>query len=80
MAEKKTEEKEVGEKAVKAPGKRYFKVVDKKNFVGFMHPGTKKFVTANKERLFEILETDKKALAIAEAASDLTNVTSLIEK
>lgn len=51
-----------------------FKVQKKKNFVGFMHPDTRRFITANKDGEFVIDEKDVKALAILRDAIDVFEV------
>ena len=43
-----------------------YRVLDKKNFVGFMHPKTKKFITANENNEFVVSEDDKEAIEILE--------------
>ncbi|HAP4609907.1 TPA: hypothetical protein IUW55_003102 [Enterococcus faecalis] len=52
-----------------------YRVLDKKNFVGFMHhPKTKKFITANENNEFIVSEDDKEAIEILERAADTFKV------
>lgn len=44
-----------------------------KNFVGFVHPETRKFITAVDGKI-EVSVSDKKAIAILEEAADLTEI------
>ncbi|MFR2457408.1 MAG: hypothetical protein ACLS8G_14615 [Enterococcus faecalis] len=46
-----------------------YRVLDKKNFVSFMHPKTKKFITANENNEF-VVSDDKEAIEILERAAD----------
>lgn len=81
-APKKEPETKVEEtKVEEAPKKeqRFFKVIDGKNFCGFVDPNTRKMVTANEKGLFVIDAEDAKALAIVQAAADLTDVTDLMK-
>lgn len=62
----------------KTPAKKVetvtYKVLKKKNFVGFMHPATRKFIKADKDGKFVIAKTDEKAIAILEDAADVHEV------
>lgn len=69
MAEKTKETKET-KNTVKTVT---YQVQKGKNFNGFIHPKTRKFVKA-KEGKFTVKETDKEAIAILEAAADLFEV------
>lgn len=51
-----------------------YRVLDKKNFVGFMYPKTKKFITANENNEFIVSEDDKEAIEILESAADTFKV------
>lgn len=48
-----------------------YKVLKKKNFVGFVHPETRRLVTSNKDGEFVVKKADEKAIAILENAADL---------
>lgn len=79
--ETETKVEEVETKVEEAPKKdqRFFKVIDGKNFCGFVDPKTRKMVTANDKGLFVIDADDVKSLAIVAAAADLTDVTDLMK-
>lgn len=64
MAEKKT----TGNKTIE------FRTQKDKNFVGFVHPATRKLVTVDSEGKLFIDETDVKALEIARSAVDLVEI------
>lgn len=51
-----------------------YRVQKGKNFVGFTHPKTRKFITANKDNEFVISADDEKALAILKNAADVFEV------
>lgn len=51
-----------------------YKVAKKKNFTGFVHPETRRFITANKKGEFVMKTSDEKAIAILEDAADLHEV------
>ncbi|HHZ7163195.1 TPA: hypothetical protein ACWLYM_000756 [Enterococcus faecalis] len=65
------ETKEVTEEV--KPATKTFKVLKNKNFVGFVHPETRKFITAFDGKI-EVGVSDKKAIAILEEAADLTEI------
>ncbi|EHA4024305.1 hypothetical protein JKN54_000783 [Enterococcus faecalis] len=65
------ETKEVTEEV--KPATKTFKVLKYKNFVGFVHPETRKFITAIDGKI-EVSASDKKAIAILEEAADLTEI------
>lgn len=65
------ETKEVTEEV--KPETKTFKVLKNKNFVGFVHPETRKFITAVDGKI-EVSVSDKKAIAILEEAADLTEI------
>lgn len=48
-----------------------YRVAKKKNFVGFVHPDTRRLVTGNKDGEFIVKKADEKAIAILENAADL---------
>lgn len=48
-----------------------YKVLKKKNFVGFVHPDTRRLVTANEQGEFVVKKSDAKAIAILEDAVDV---------
>lgn len=52
--------------------KRTFKVLKNKNFVGFMHPKTRKFISVDENGKISVDETDSTAIDILENAADLT--------
>ncbi|MDT2813747.1 hypothetical protein P7H75_02730 [Vagococcus carniphilus] len=64
MAEKKT----TGNKTIE------FRTQKDKNFVGFVHPATRKLVTVDADGKLFIEETDVKALEIARSAVDLVEI------
>lgn len=74
MAEDKktTTKKETTAKEEPAKTKTY-KVLKNKNFVGFVHPETRRLVAAVKGK-FVVDESDTKAIAILEDAVDVTEV------
>lgn len=51
-----------------------YKVLKKKNFVGFVHPDSRRLVTANDKGEFIVKATDEKAIAILENAADVHEV------
>ena len=61
-------------KKVKKANTIEFRVAKEKNFVGFMHPKTKKFITANENNEFVVSEDDKEAIEILERAADTFKV------
>lgn len=69
------ETKEVTEEVTEEvkPETKTFKVLKNKNFVGFVHPETRKFITAVDGKI-EVSVSDKKAIAILEEAADLTEI------
>jgi len=65
------ETKEVTEEV--KPETKTFKVLKNKNFVGFVHPETRKFITVVDGKI-EVSVSDKKAITILEEAADLTEI------
>lgn len=57
---------------------RTYKVLEGKNFNGFVHPETRKFI-AEKNGVIKVAATDKKAIAILASAADVTDVTDLVK-
>lgn len=57
---------------------RTYKVLDERNFNGFIHPTTRKFIT-EKDGLIKVASDDVKAIEILKTASDVTDVTDLIK-
>lgn len=51
-----------------------FRTQKDKNFVGFVHPATRKLVTVDADGKLFIEETDVKALEIARSAVDLVEI------
>ncbi|OQO68428.1 hypothetical protein BH747_12175 [Enterococcus villorum] len=51
-----------------------YRVSKTKNFVGFVHPKTRKFVTADLNKEFIIPKDDKEAIAILEEAADVNRI------
>lgn len=51
-----------------------FKVQKGKNFVGFLHPDTRRFFAANDNGEFVVSEEDVKALEILKKAADVFEV------
>lgn len=51
-----------------------YRVQKGKNFVGFTHPETRKFITANKDGEFVISVEDEKAISILNNAADVFEV------
>ena len=45
-----------------------------KNFVGFMHPKTRRFMTVDKDGKFFIEESDVEALKILREAADIVEI------
>ncbi|MEQ7215608.1 hypothetical protein ABQD61_06950 [Enterococcus asini] len=64
--------------AKKAAEMRTYKVIEGRNFNGFMHPATRKFVTA-KDGMIQVPADDAKAIAILTAAADVTDVTDIVK-
>jgi hypothetical protein len=48
-----------------------YRTVKDKNFVGFVHPDTRKLITVNEKGRLFVDKTDKKAIAILNAAQDV---------
>ncbi|MGX7163384.1 hypothetical protein [Enterococcus massiliensis] len=65
---------------VKEAAKEYktFKVIEGKNFNGFLHPETRKFIT-QKNGVIKIDVNDTKAIAILNSAADVTDITSALK-
>lgn len=57
---------------------RTYKVLEGKNFNGFVHPSTRKFNTA-KDGIIKVMASDDKAIAILNGAADVTDVTDLVK-
>ena len=57
---------------------RTYKVLEGKNFNGFVHPATRKFITA-KDGIIKVMVSDDKAIAILNGAADVTDVTDLVK-
>ncbi len=51
-----------------------YRVGKTKNFVGFVHPKTRRFITAYSNNEFIISVDDKEAIAILEEASDVNRI------
>ncbi|MGV3085164.1 hypothetical protein [Enterococcus dispar] len=51
-----------------------FRVAKEKNFVGFTHPKTRRFVTGDKDGKFFIRENDADALKILREAADIVEI------
>lgn len=64
--------------AKKAAEMRTYKVIEGRNFNGFMHPATRKFVTA-KDGMIQVPADDTKAIAILTTAADVTDVTDIMK-
>ncbi|MDT2500249.1 hypothetical protein P7D95_05495 [Enterococcus avium] len=78
---KKAEEaatKEVTEKEVQAEVKETpkveFRTVKGKNFVGFVHPSTRAFVSVDKDGKILVDPSDEKALEILRSAADVAEI------
>ncbi len=70
VTEKEVEAKEKEPKTVKVE----FRTAKGKNFVGFVHPSTRKFVSVDKEGKLFVDETDEKALKILRNATDVVEI------
>lgn len=68
------EDEETTEPQVPEVPKIEFRTQKDKNFVGFVHPSTRKLVTVDEEGKLFIEETDVKALEIARSAVDLVEI------
>ncbi|HIB1875264.1 TPA: hypothetical protein ACWWCX_002698 [Enterococcus faecium] len=68
MATKKNEEKEY----------RTYKVLEGRNFNGFIHPETRKFIT-EKNGVIKVTVDDIKAIGILSSAVDVTDITSVLK-
>lgn len=64
--------------AKKAAEMRTYKVIEGRNFNGFMHPATRKFVTA-KDGMIQVPANDVKAIAVLTTAADVTDVTDIVK-
>lgn len=51
-----------------------YRVGKTKNFVGFVHPKTRRFITTDSNNEFIISVDDKEAIAILEEASDVNRI------
>lgn len=72
--EKEITEKESVKEDVKETPKVEFRTAKYKNFVGFVHPSTRKLVSVDKEGKLFVDETDKKALEILRNATDVVEI------
>lgn len=61
-------------KNVQEVSKVEFRVAKDKNFVGFIHPKTRRFVTGDKDGKFFIKENDTDALKILREAADIVEI------
>ena len=61
-------------KNVQEVSKVEFRVAKDKNFVGFVHPKTRRFVTGDKDGKFFIKEHDTDALKILREAADIVEI------
>lgn len=61
-------------KTVEEVSKVEFRVAKDKNFVGFVHPKTRRFVTGDKDGKFFIKENDTDALKILREAADIVEI------
>ncbi|MGX7132354.1 hypothetical protein ACWOB3_07720 [Enterococcus songbeiensis] len=59
-------------------GVQTFKIIEGRNFNGFMHPATRKFVT-EKNGMIKVDATDKEAIEILKSAADVTDITSALK-
>lgn len=73
-ASKEVAEKEEVQTEVKEIPKIEFRTQKGKNFVGFVHPKTRAFVSVDKEGKLFVDETDKKALEILRNAADVVEI------
>lgn len=71
---KKAADKKAKSEAEKVVGKIEFRTQKDKNFVGFVHPSTRKLVTVDEDGKLFIDEKDVKALEIARSAVDLVEI------
>lgn len=76
---KKAEETTMGEvvekkEEIKKIRKIEFRAAKGKNFVGFTHPETRRFVTGNKDGKFFIKDDDESALKILREAADVVEI------
>lgn len=69
-----TSDEETTKPQVPETKKVEFRTQKDKNFVGFVHPSTRKLVTVDEEGKLFIEETDVKALEIARSAVDLVEI------
>jgi len=79
MAAKKETEKNIEEvtteqEEVMTENTVTYKVLKNKNFVGFVHPDTRRLVTANDKGEFIVKKSDTKAIAILNNAVDLHEI------
>ena len=61
-------------KKVKKANTIEFRVAKEKNFVGFMHPKTRRFMTVDKDGKFFIEESDVEALKILREAAYIVEI------
>lgn len=87
MATKKNEEKVTEEKVAEETAEekvteekeyRTYKVLEDRNFNGFIHPKTRKFIT-EKDGLIKVSADDAQAIAILSSAADVTDITSVLK-
>ncbi|MGX4686310.1 hypothetical protein JNUCC83_05340 [Vagococcus sp. JNUCC 83] len=68
---KKAADKKAKAETEKAANKLEYRTHKGKNFVGFVHPETRKLITVNEKGRLFVDETDLKAIAILDEAQDL---------
>lgn len=73
-ATKEVTEKEEVQAEVKETPKVEFRTVKGKNFVGFVHPSTRAFVSVDKDGEILVDPSDKKALEILRSAADVVEI------
>ena len=64
--------------AKKTTEMRIYKVIEGRNFNGFMHPATRKFIAA-KDGMIQVPVDDVKAISILTTAADVTDVTDIVK-
>lgn len=73
VAEKEEVQTEVKEEVKETP-KVEFRTVKGKNFVGFVHPSTRAFVSVDKDGKILVDPSDEKALEILRSAADVAEI------
>ncbi|MGM0124687.1 hypothetical protein IGI37_002081 [Enterococcus sp. AZ194] len=71
MAKAKEEVVVTTEETTEEVTKLEYRTVKGKNFVGFVHPDTRKLITVNEKGRLFVDKTDTKAIAILDAAQDV---------